>query len=190
MPSSTSPHPDQRGVEPHPAPPRNINGNVDYEPHPENSISISPERAEIQRHILSLYAGSASKDDMEVYTEQAIYDDPFSYCDTRYKIAGQWYGVPKLFSKSETIATEVTSSTEHELAWKQRRKYTLAGIHASKVADSLVSLKLQRSGPGEKVVYHKDMWNEKDYSHDGLGAAIKKLHGDKLTHVTKPPESV
>lgn len=84
MPSSTSSHPDQRGVEPHPAPPRNINGDADYEPHPENSISISPARAEIQRHILSLYDGSASKDDMDVYAEQAVYDDPFSYCDTRY----------------------------------------------------------------------------------------------------------
>lgn len=29
---------------------------------------------------------------MEVYAPEAIYDDPWSYCDTRYKIAGQWYG--------------------------------------------------------------------------------------------------
>jgi hypothetical protein len=28
----------------------------------------------------------------QVYAEKAIYDDPWSYCDTRYKIAGQWYG--------------------------------------------------------------------------------------------------
>lgn len=30
---------------------------------------------------------------MQVYAENAIYDDPWSYCDTRYKIAGQWYGM-------------------------------------------------------------------------------------------------
>jgi len=29
---------------------------------------------------------------MQVYAEKAIYDDSWSYCDTRYKIAGQWYG--------------------------------------------------------------------------------------------------
>jgi hypothetical protein len=29
---------------------------------------------------------------MLVYAKEAIYDDPWSYCDTRYKIAGQWYG--------------------------------------------------------------------------------------------------
>lgn len=32
---------------------------------------------------------------MLVYTEKAIYDDPWSYCDDRYKIAGQWYGTSK-----------------------------------------------------------------------------------------------
>lgn len=82
-----------------------------------------------------------------------------------------------MFAKSETLATEVTSSTQHELVWKQRRKYTFAGVHVSKTADSLVSLELEGTEPHEKVVYHKDMWSEKDYSHDGLGATIKKLNG-------------
>jgi hypothetical protein len=29
---------------------------------------------------------------MLAYAEEAVYDDPWSYCDARYKIAGQWYG--------------------------------------------------------------------------------------------------
>ncbi|KAK7753638.1 hypothetical protein SLS62_004496 [Diatrype stigma] len=131
----------------------------------------------IQQSILNLYCGSASEKDMSVYAEQVIYDDPFSYCDTRYKIAGQWYGIPKLFGTSETLATEVTSSSESELVWKQRQKYTFVGIRVSKTADSLVSLKLEGQEPNEKVVYHKDMWNEKDYSHEGLGFLLKKLNG-------------
>lgn len=95
----------------------------------------------------------------------------------RYKIAGQWYGIPKLFAKSETLATEVVASTNDELVWKQRQKYTFAGIRVPKTADSLVSLKLTGKEPDEKVEYHKDMWNEKDYSHEGLGMLIKKLNG-------------
>ncbi|KAI1078140.1 hypothetical protein F5B20DRAFT_549479 [Whalleya microplaca] len=177
MPSSTTPRPDQRSVEPHPDRPRNVYGNIDYVPHPENSMPISPSRKAIQQKIVNLYCGSASEEDMKVYAEKAIYDDPFSYCDTRYKIAGQWYGIPKLFAKSESLQTEVIFSTKHELVWKQRQKYTFAGIEASKTADSLISIKLEGVEPNEKVVYHKDMWNEKDYSHEGLGALIKKLNG-------------
>ena len=65
---------------------------VDYEPHPERSVPISSENQRIVQSITGLYSGSASKADMDVYAAEAIYDDPWSYCDTRYKIAGQWYG--------------------------------------------------------------------------------------------------
>ena len=68
--------------------PRNVSKDVDYEPHPERSISISSEHEQIIKHITNLYSGSASEADMQVYDEKAIYDDPLSYCDTRYKIAG------------------------------------------------------------------------------------------------------
>ncbi|CAK3766572.1 Hypothetical predicted protein [Lecanosticta acicola] len=187
MPSDTQPHPDPSADEPNPETPRNVStGKVDYTPNPSNSIPLSSNRQSIPQKITAFYSGQASESNMSVYSEQAIYDDPFSYCDTRYKIAGQWYGIPKLFSKSETLATEVISSSEEEMVWKQRQRYTLVGVNLTKEVDSLISLKLDGE---EKVVYHKDMWNEKDYSHGGLGMLIKKLNGDKLTHITKPPES-
>jgi hypothetical protein len=71
---------------------QNTASGVDYEPHPENSIDLEPERQKIVQSICNLYSGSASEDDMRVYAEKAVYDDPWSFCDTRYKIAGQWYG--------------------------------------------------------------------------------------------------
>jgi hypothetical protein len=71
---------------------KNSSSGVDYEPYPEQSIKLEPERERIVQSICNLYSGSASKEDMMVYAEEAIYDDPWSYCDTRYKIAGQWYG--------------------------------------------------------------------------------------------------
>ena len=73
-------------------PSENSSTHVDYEPHPEKSLKVSPEHERIVKAITSLYSGSASKEDMEVYADKAVYDDPWSYCDTRYKIAGQWYG--------------------------------------------------------------------------------------------------
>ena len=73
-------------------PSQNSKTGVDYEPHPETSIKVSPEHEQIVRHITNLYSGSANEEDMRVYAEKAVYDDPWSYCDTRYKIAGQWYG--------------------------------------------------------------------------------------------------
>ena len=68
--------------------PRNVSKDVDYEPHPEQSLEVSAEHQSIIKHITNLYSGSCSEEDMKVYAEKAIYDDPLSYCDTRYKIAG------------------------------------------------------------------------------------------------------
>src|SRR4051812_12996124 len=65
---------------------------VDYEPHPERSATLSPEKQKVVQSICNLYSGSASEEDMQVYAKEAVYDDPWSYCDTRYKIAGQWWG--------------------------------------------------------------------------------------------------
>lgn len=67
---------------------RNLTNDADYEPHPETSIKVSPEHERIIKCITNLYSGSCSEEDMQVYAEKAIYDDPLSYCDTRYKIAG------------------------------------------------------------------------------------------------------
>jgi hypothetical protein len=47
-----------------------------------------------------------------------------------------------------------------------------------------VTLSLDGEG---KVKYHKDMWNEKDYSHEGLEKVFKTLNGDDLTKITQPP---
>lgn len=45
--------------------PQNVSKDVDYEPHPENSVSMSPEHEKVMKHILNLYGGSASEEDMQ-----------------------------------------------------------------------------------------------------------------------------
>lgn len=149
---------------------------------------------------------------MKVYAPEAVYDDPWSYCDTRYKIAGQWYGIPKLFD-SKTLEIEVVENSTRSqspsqpsssppsssdnvsirpgetgrIIYKQKQRYSLRGIHLSKDVNSLVTLSLGMVDGEEKVRYHKDMWNEKDYSHEGIGRAMKELNGDYLTKITRPP---
>ncbi|ETS85033.1 hypothetical protein PFICI_03058 [Pestalotiopsis fici W106-1] len=164
-----------------------VNGKVDYEPHPERSIKISTEHEQIMQKIINLYSGSASEDDMQVYDKDAVYDDPFSYCDNRYKIAGQWYGLPMVFSGLRTLKTEVVKDTPTEIIWKMQHEYTPKGIGKSKAVNSLISLGLDDQG---KVRYHKDMWNEKDYSHDGLGKFFKTLQADVTPAMSRPPKTL
>ncbi|TVY23356.1 hypothetical protein LHYA1_G008201, partial [Lachnellula hyalina] len=180
--------------EPHPDPTTlatNPNtSSIDYTPHPETSIPLSASRQKILTSICALYSGSASQEDMQVYAEKAVYDDPWSFCDDRFKIAGQWYGIPKIMGTSKTLATEVVSSTDKEIVFKLQQEYRPKLMPTGKAVNSLVSLALKKEGGDEKVVYHKDMWNEKDYSHEGLGKVMKTLNGDYLTGITRPPKEL
>ncbi|MDI1485832.1 MAG: hypothetical protein OHK93_004021 [Ramalina farinacea] len=179
------PHPDPQALTSNPDESQNSSTGVDYEPHPESSLKITQERQHIIDSISRLYSGSCSEDDMRVYAKEAIYDDPWSYCDSRYKIAGQWYGIPAAFASSKTISTEVVSNEPKLLVFKMQREYTPRIVHFTKSVNSLVSLTLDDQ---EKVKYHKEMWNHNDYSHQGLGKVMKTLNGDQLTRVTKPPD--
>lgn len=181
------PRPDPQSVTAFSNSEENSSTGVNYEPNPSTSIKVSPDREEIVRKITSLYSGSANEEDMRVYAAEAIYDDPWSFCDTPYKIAGQWYGIPKVMSSSKTLATEIVVSEPHRLAFKMTQEYTPRIAHFSKPVNSLVTLTLDDE---EKVKYHKDMWNEKDYSHAGLGKVMKTLNGDHLTSITRPPEDL
>ncbi len=116
--SRFEPRPNPESLTGHEATSYNVAKDVDYEPHPKKSVKVSPEHQKIIDAITRLYGGSASEADMQVYSDKAIYDDPASYCDTRYKIAGQWYGLPKLFGRLETKGIEVVEDREDEIVYK------------------------------------------------------------------------
>lgn len=89
-----------------------------------------------------------------------------------------------IFAKSETKKTEVVESEPDHIIFKLQQAYTPKVAQFTKPVNSLVTLTLDDQG---KVKYHKDMWNEKDYSHEGLGKIMKTLNGDHLTKVDSNP---
>lgn len=88
---------------------------------------------------------------------------------------------------SRTLSTQIMSSTPSEIIFKLRQEYAPRVLNTSKEVNSLVTLTLDKEG---KVRYHKDQWNEKDYSHEGLGMVLKRLNGDHLTKITQPPKDL
>ncbi len=92
-----------------------------------------------------------------------------------------------IMAKTRTLKMEIVSSKPNEIIFKLQQEYTPRVLHTPKAVNSLVTLTLDDQG---KVRYHKDMWNEKDYSHEGLGKIMKELNGDHLTKITQPPQSL
>jgi len=63
-PTPHEPHPNPQALTSNPG--HNSSSGVDYEPHPESSIPISPSRQKIVDSITALYSGSASEEDLKI----------------------------------------------------------------------------------------------------------------------------
>jgi hypothetical protein len=84
----------------------------------------------------------------------------------------------------------------HASVFKMKRAWTPRLSPKTFDVNHFVSLSLERAaeedgeGPSERVLYHKDQWNEKDYSHGGLGKILKTINGDTATVMTRPPKDL
>jgi len=98
--------------------PRQTYETSDFTPNKDKSLPLSPQRQALVDDVLALYSYRPSIDRMGRYTPDAIYDDQFSYANNRYKIAGQWFTLPKLFSASENLSYEVTRNDPAMIEFK------------------------------------------------------------------------
>ena len=87
--------------------PRQTAPSDDYTPDPSKSIKLSPARQALVDDIIALYSCEPTIRRVERYTPDCVYDDQFVYANDRYKMAGQWFALPKLFNDSTNHGYEV-----------------------------------------------------------------------------------
>jgi hypothetical protein len=76
---------------------RQTSTSEDYTPDPSKSLPLSPARQALVDDIIALYSCEPTIKRVERYTPDCVYDDQFVYANDRYKMAGQWFALPKLF---------------------------------------------------------------------------------------------
>ena len=73
----------------------------DYTPDPSKSLPLNPARQRLVDDIIALYSCEPTVERVKRYTPDCVYDDQFVYANDRYKMAGQWFALPKLFNGSK-----------------------------------------------------------------------------------------
>lgn len=81
--------------------PRQTHPSEDYTPDPSKSLPLSKARQALVDDILDLYSCKPTVQKVRRYTPDCVYDDQFVYANDRYKMAGQWFALPKLFKESK-----------------------------------------------------------------------------------------
>jgi hypothetical protein len=162
---------------------RQTSSSDDYTPDPSKSLPLSPARQALSDDIIALYSCKPSIERVKRYTPDCVYDDQFVYANDRYKMAGQWFALPKLFNGSKNERYQIVKNDKDLIQFKNEQSWTFKIIPKTATINALVSLSLD---PGTvdsdfiQVKYHKDQANDKDYSHKGVGFSLKKWQADNV----------
>ncbi|KDQ55153.1 hypothetical protein JAAARDRAFT_79960 [Jaapia argillacea MUCL 33604] len=171
---------------------RNVSSSEDWKPNPTNSIPLPPNRQRLIDDIIKLYSMEPTVERVKRYTADCVYDDQFVYANNRYKMAGQWFALPKLFKASKNEGYEVVKNDPELIQFKNEQTWTfLPPFTKSVTINALVSLSLDPATKDSdfiQVKYHKDQANEKDYSHKGIGFWFKKWQSDHVMDWMSMPE--
>ncbi|KAI1871551.1 uncharacterized protein JN550_004545 [Neoarthrinium moseri] len=154
----------------------------DYTPDPSKSLPLSAARQALVDDIIALYEMKPTEDCVKRYTPDCVYNDQFVHANDRYKMAGQWFALPKLFKSAKSHGYQVSPTTV---------EWTFKFIPKTAVINPLVSLSLDPASIDSDFIrakYHKDQANDKDYPNDGLGASFKKLQADNVARYMDSPE--
>jgi len=163
----------------------------DYEPDPSKSLKLSSQRQALVDDIIALYSCEPTVQRVKRYTPDCVYDDQFVYANDRYKMAGQWFALPKLFKASINESYQVIRSDDELIQFKNKQSWTFRLIPKTATITGLVSLSLDpatKDSDFMQIKYHKDQANDKDYSHDGLGFSFKKWQADNVVKHMDAPE--
>ncbi|MCJ1310354.1 hypothetical protein MMC25_004018 [Agyrium rufum] len=163
--------------------PRQTHATEDYTPDPSKSIPLSPARQALVDDILALYSCEPTIKRVERYTPDCVYDDQFVYANDRYKMAGQWFALPKLFNGSKNEGYQIVKNERGLIQFRNEQSWTFKIIPKTATINALVSLSLDPDSIDTdfiRVKYHKDQANDKDYSHEGLGFTFKKWQADQV----------
>ena len=93
----------------------------DYTPDPSKSLKLSPQRQALVDDIIALYSCEPTIRRVERYTSDCVYDDQFVYANDRYKMAGQWFALPKLFKASKNERYEIVKNDRDLIQFKNEQ---------------------------------------------------------------------
>ncbi|KAG7284018.1 hypothetical protein NEMBOFW57_010376 [Staphylotrichum longicolle] len=161
--------------------PRQTDPTGDHTPNPSKSLPLSPARKALVDDIISLYEMGATVQRMQRYTPDAVYNDELGYADDRYRIAGQWFGLPYVFSGARSRGHEVVTNDRDLIQFRHEMEWRPKLVPKTLTLKSLVSLSLDPATADSefiRVKYHKDQAGAKDYSNEGPGAMLKKWQAD------------
>lgn len=108
--------------------------------------------------VLDLFAGRPSLPKLQLWKDDAIFEDPITIAKGRKQYEPQWYGLQTAFSEIERLRHEVTSSG-NPIEMTMETRYVVKGINQEKTIKSEV--KILTDAEGKRIEKVEDRWDGK-----------------------------
>lgn len=126
--------------------PRQTHPTEDYKPDPSKSLPLSPARQALIDDIIALYSCEPTIERVKRYTPDCVYDDQFVYANDRYKMAGQWFALPKLFKKSVNEGYQIVKNEKGLIQFRNEQVCTIPAAPAYNLEiRSLLNKKIKKN---------------------------------------------
>ena len=119
-------------------------------------VDLSPHQKTLIGSVLDLFAGRPSLAKLQLWTDDAEFQDPIALAKGRKEFEAQWYGLQTAFSEIERLRHEVTSGG-NPIEMDLKTRYVVKGIGKEQVIESVVRVFTE----GERISKVEDRWNGK-----------------------------
>lgn len=119
---------------------RQTSSSEDYTPDPLKSLPFSQARQSLIDDNIALYSCKPTIERVKRHPSDCVYDDQFVYANDRYKMAGQWFALPKLFKDSTNERYQIVKNDKDLIQFKNEQSWTFKIIPKVATINALVSL--------------------------------------------------
>jgi hypothetical protein len=135
--------------------PRQVTTTEDMHPDPSKSIKLPENRQKLVDDVIALYSMEPTVERVSRYAPNCVYgmsflesfaavvsvqytdlmvnaDDQFVYANNRYKMAGQWFALPKLFKESKNEGYEIIKNERELIQYACIAAVQFRFVHLSK----------------------------------------------------------
>ncbi|KAF2137664.1 uncharacterized protein K452DRAFT_301838 [Aplosporella prunicola CBS 121167] len=148
-------------------------------------VELLSDQKVIVSSVLDLFAGRASQRKLNLWSDDAVFEDPLTQVRGRKEFESQWYGLQTAFSQIERLSYEVTSSG-NPITMELKTRYIVKGAKSSTTIKSVVSIYTDSTGQITKV---EDKWND-EVADSTIVNAFRRLNAVSIPSLVSVPKDI
>ncbi|KAJ8609936.1 hypothetical protein MRB53_038874 [Persea americana] len=151
--------------------------------HTASGVELTSEQKTIVGSVLDLFAGRPSLAKLQLWTDDATFEDPITEAKGRERYEAQWYGLQTVFSEIERKHHEVTSSG-NPITMDMLTRYKIKAIGKEQEIKSKIEIFTE----GGKITKVVDKWDG-NLPESSIANAFRHLNAATVPKMVSVPKN-